>query len=786
MPIYLALFLPALLFAFELSVQTGKEENQEYSVLHLKHSEPFLCQAETNPLHEVTSIICAFNQRPAHPFREIENSFFKVHAKVKDKTFFVMIEPKQKITLRAQHFDLISDNELFTVNDDFSSHWLVIGYEHEVPLIQNAEKQQSALNLPVVFPTQQPLPYVGGLDMHGHPIHMTRVKDVSDYLVIKQAYEDRDYEKVLSTIDSVLSEFPNTIFKSEMMLYRIRAYHDKGETEPVITLGKQFIREYSSDLNIAEVLADIADAYSKIAMYTDADYFFDRLFDEHPQSDFAHLGLIYKGDQLSSAGNAKKAIGFFERALYEAQSKKIAALAAYKLAQHNIEIGNATKASDYIVMILDGYAEQFMLDQAATVQMAEQFASAGEFQTAARLIGALLDRMERGDEGYERMLKDKGLWLAQTDQKEEALESFNRYLEKFGFGEYVDEIKRQKDALFFELTEMNTSERLKEYDQLIAKYQRDSIAERACYEKGKLLSELKMHDEILSMEESLLLLNSERFEDTQKMVDQAVDGLMHEALELKNCERVVSLSKRYDVNLSQEWDEGLFGCFVAAGDYETAKRLAQQHLTSDDPKERMAWLERYVDIDFALGNYTAVADALRELIALHVEKDMRAAGFYRKLFDASQRLGDHEGMLSSILEIEGIVGLVYSDIERFTQMMTHAKEQKNTVMVETFASKVVTLQKEAKSYTQSPYVEFTLSQALVEHEKFNEALELLKGLDERNMSAQQRSRQRYTMGTLYQKTGAQDAAKEAYTMSTKEDTQGVWAKLAADALKLME
>ncbi|MBN2895484.1 MAG: hypothetical protein JXK05_06285 [Campylobacterales bacterium] len=781
----MALFLPIALFAFELSVQTGKEENQEYSLLHIKDTEPFLCEAQYSDLHEVTSVACLFLQRPLQSFAPIENSFFHVDAKIDGKEFKVIIKPKKSVLLRAQHFNLLQDREIYHAQEMRSGHWLVIGYHQEPPLLTSNERQQSALNLPVVFP-KQPLPYVGGLDMHGNPIHMTRVKDVSDYLIIKQAYENRDYDKVLATIDSVLQEFPNTIFKSEMLLYRLRAYHETGENEPVITIGKQFIREFSSDLNIAEVLAAIANAYSKIAMYTDADYFFDRLFDEHPQSEFARMGLIYKGDQLSGAGNGKKAISFYERALYETQSKKTASIAAYKLAQYYMELGQSAKAAEYVTMILDGYAEQFSDHREEAIAMAHQFADTGAYAIAARLLGSILERMERGDDGFEQMLKDRGIWLAQTDQKEQALESFNDYLEKFRFGEYVDEIKRQRDGLFFDVTEMNASDRLREYDGLIAKYQGDSIGDRAYYEKAKLLSELSRYDEILTIEKPLMSLDEASYPKAGEMVDTAVFGLMRRALEQKSCERVIELSQGYDVNLSREWDDDLFECYIAAGSFERAKRLAQQHLQAQDSDERTAWLERYVVIDFSLGNYTAVLDALEELLSIHTKNDVKRAELYRRYFDASQRLGDHDRMLEAMVAIESIDGVVFKDIERYTQMMTHAKSQKNSVMVENFGKKVVKLQQAAGSYTQSPYVEFTLAQTLIELDKSQEAYDLLQTLEARPIQTEQRSRQHYMLGTLYQKRGDRDAARSAYEKSQSEDPQGVWGKLASDALGLMQ
>ena len=185
---------------------------------------------------------------------------------------------------------------------------------------------------------------------------------------------------------------------------------------------------------------------------------------------------------------------------------------------------------------------------------------------------------------------------------------------------------------------------------------------------------------------------------------------------------MVTLSENYDINLSAKWDEGLYDCFMAAGNFESAKQIATSHLQSKNYDERVSWLKRYLKIDFSLGNYTAASDAARELIALQgVDRDDLNGPIYRLLFDASQRLGDAERMIDAIAKVERIYGVDYGDIERYTQMVTLSKDKKDDVMLENFASKVLQLQERAQSFTQTPYIEFTLTQALMDNSKYARA-----------------------------------------------------------------
>jgi predicted negative regulator of RcsB-dependent stress response len=770
------------LFALELSVQTGKEEMQEYSILHLRDQERFFCEAQRDDMKRVTSVICAFKKRPMKPIATIENNFFSISSQLKDKTFFIIVKPVQKISLRSDLFDFIKDDETFEVNDDYSRHWLILGYKENEPLIKPIEYNTKRINFPIPH-ADNPYPFIGGLDMLGNPIKMSRVKDVSDYLAIKKHYKAGRYDTALALIDEVFEEYPDTIFKSELMLYQIRCYHEKDEAENLIEVSKRFIRNYSSDVNIAEVLADTANAYSKIALFTDADYFFDRLFDEHKESPFAHLGLVYKAQQLESAGNSSKAMEYYERALREAKERNTASLAAYRIVLMALEQGKTKKAVTYAQKIVNGNRDYFISKRQSSIDMALNFASRTQFKIAADIAGALLDNMTRSDDYYEELLRNRGVWLAETEAKEEALEVFNSYLERYKYGIFSDEIKREKDALFFDVSDENTTAKLEHFNLLMNKYEGDTIAQRAIYEKAMLLSQLNRHADVLAMEYELRDLDPALYPEAETLITQAALGMMQDALKENACIEVVDLSNNYDINLSSEWDSELFGCYLAAGNFESAKNIAQDYIKSKDYDERLIWLERYVNIDFSLGNYTAVIDALKELVSLKEQSENLKN--YRLMFDAAQRLGEKETMLEAISQIETISGLSFDDIERYAQMVTLAKDDSDSIMLENFAKKVMTLQDRTNSYSQTPYIEFTLAQALIENQKNSEALDVVFTLDDRNLTDAKRARQKYLLGTLYQKNSQNDLAKKAYEASVNVDTNSSWAKLASDALELI-
>jgi predicted negative regulator of RcsB-dependent stress response len=106
-------------------------------------------------------------------------------------------------------------------------------------------------------------------------------------------------------------------------------------------------------------------------------------------------------------------------------------------------------------------------------------------------------------------------------------------------------------------------------------------------------------------------------------------------------------------------------------------------------------------------------------------------------------------------------------------------------MVQSYSNKVMALQKRTSTYTQSPFIEFTLAQSLMNQEKNKEALDVLKTLNDRKLSSETKSRQHYLIGSLAMKMGRNSEAKSAFNASIKANPASAWGKLAKDALGLL-
>jgi len=771
-------------FALEISLNGAKENFTKYSTLHLKDKNKFLCQETIDDFAVVQEIICAFPKKPSSKIKPIQNNFFKIISKLNNDTFFIIIKPFKKIKLIPVIFDLTNENTVFNVTTKMAKHWMIVGYEKKIPFIKKEDIPAVAINFPF-FMDNKVLPYIGGLDIKGNPVHVEEVEDVNGFLRIKKLFKEKKYTRCLDLVEEVQESSPNSIFNVELLYYKIKTYAQLKDNENVIKLAKVYIREYSSDENIAEILSLLGRAYSLMGMNTDADYFFDRLFSEHQDSEFMNLAKIYKGNMLEESGDSPKAEKFYKQALNNTTKIDIAAQAAYDLANNLITRAKKDDAAKYAMKIVKAKPEYFMSDLEKSKEMMKSFENWENYTLCASIAKCITDVINNKHDDYERILRDRAIWLSKSEDKKEALKAINKYLKEYDDGTYIEEILVAKDALFFDTTDVNTTARLEQYNKLMINYDGDSIGNKAIYEKAKLLLENDRYSDVLGFKESILDLDTEIYPDTDKIIKDSAIGIMKLSLKNKECHEVLSISHDYNITLSNEWDNGIYECAMKGGDYQLSKKIASSNLKVKDLDERKKWLYRYIKVDFATGNYSDVISAANELITLiKDDKDSKYMEIYRIIFDTYQRVENYDKVLTSILDIEEVFGLSYKDIDRYATLITIGSDTKDNNIVIKYGKKIIKIQNDSKSYPQSPFVEFTLYQAYISKNEPTKALDIMLSLDNIELIASTRARQKYLLGTVYTKLWRDEEAKEAYEEAIKADGKSPWAKLSKSAMEL--
>ena len=782
----LALFSPfgLNLFALDISIQGARQNHQSYSTLHLKDANRFLCQEIKDDFDEIVKIVCAFSQAPSKEFKKVQNEFFKIDSEIKNKTFFIIITPYERMKLIPVIFNLTKDDIVFDADVKISDHWMILGYKKKIPFLKKNSYSEMAINFPFQHNSNK-LPYVGGLDIYGNPVHIKKVDDVKSYLKIKQLFKNERYEVCLDLIDEITQKYPNTLFMAELLYYKIKVFMQLKDYDSIVDISKIFLREYSSDENVAEVLALSSKAYSKMGMNTDALYFFDRLFSEHPDSVFAKWGYIYKGEMLESSGGVSKAVVLYKKAFNETKNIDVAASAAYKLANLYVNNSNSKEGAKYIQKIAKAKPKYFVKDYLTSTEMMYDFVDVGDYKSAATIAECLVDNIKTNHDDHESLLKNVGIWLSKTDNKKDALKALNRYLKEYDDGLYINEVQVAKDSLFFDVGDENLTTTLKNYTDLIGRYENDSIGSRAVYEKAKLLLENKMFNDVLDLETELLVLDNQTYTDVNKIINEAAIGAMKKSLKSKNCQGVLKISTKYKIKLSDKWDDGIYECAMKGGDYSLATNISDKHLKSKDLDQRKKWLFRYIEVDFATGKYKNVIKASRELILLiKDDKNSKYKKVYRIIFDAYHILGNTIDMINSIADIKKIYGVNYKDIDRYVAMVALGDKSKDDNLIIKYANEVVNIQKMSNSYAQSPFIEFALYQAYMNKENYNKALEIISSLNNIKLNNLDRSRQKYLLGSIYSRLWREDDAQVAYKESIAADKNSPWAELAKGAIGL--
>ena len=781
---YLLLALvPLLGFTLEISVDIAKDDFQKYSILYISDPSKFTCEALKDDFQETKQVLCAFKKQPIRQLKRYSNEFFVFETFTKKGIFFLSVKPKHKMRLFGNIFDLTKDDAVYNAKITLSDHWFVVGYKQKMPLLKPQDDSLLALNFPIYL-TEDKIPYVGSLDMKGNPVFIKKVEDVKQYIKVKEYFKEKNYDRCLEIVEEILAKYPNTLFKSELIYYKIKIYAKLNDYDNVIENSKLFLREFSSDKNIAEVLSLIAYSYGKIGMISDADYFFDRLFSEHATNKYAQMGYIYKGELSEESGGIKKAQKYYKKALYTTKDVDVAVEAAYHLAMLKLQM-KPKEAIPYLEKILKVKPHYFKEHFTSSLQLIQDLASHDLYEIASKIATALLDEINPTYDEYEDVLAYKGLYLAHTKHKKEALAALNDYMKKFPSGDYYEKIERAKDQLFFDIEDINATVKLEELDRLLEEYKDPQILDKALYEKAQLLNELHRYNDVLALKEQLLALDEDKFAHVEDIIQTAAIGAMQESLEKNNCKDVLVLSNEHNVTLSNKWDDNIYKCAMKGGDFALAKSMISKNLSTKDIAQKEKWLYRFIKVNFATGNYEEVLSAAQDLVKLlEVQPNKEYEDVYRILFDTYSRLEKPDKMIEAMAKIESYFQDNYKDIDRYAQMVSVGEIKKDDNLVIKYGQKLYDIQKRTLSHAQSPFVEFALYDAYMNLQNYDKALEVIASLDSFTLNKEQRARQKYLLGNAYAKLWQDEKALKAYDEAIKADPNSAWAKLAQSAKEI--
>ncbi len=759
------LLLTTSLYALNITLSTGSEHFNTYSILHIRDSTKFLCTKEQKQL------ICIFSKKPTSTIEPIQNNFFQISSKIQNDRFFLIIKPIKKLFFMPIAFNLTKAKTVYKTDISLFNNWLIVGYKNKLPFI--SQNQTKGLKLPITF-TNFKLPYIGALDMYGRPIHIKQLKDIELYMKIKSAYKNQKYNDVLPLINEALSKYPNSIFNSQYLFYKIKIYSKLHDDAYLVSISRKYLRKYSGTKHVSQILLLTANAYLALKSKSMSNYFYDRLLTEHADSKYAKLALINFGDQFLKAHQTQKALNYYAKALNTTRNLDIASLAAYKIAMYGLQHNLTTDAISYINKILNANPKFFVNQPIDAIKLAKILSKNKKYLLAIKIIQTLLT--SQPSKYYQLLLKDKGIWLVKANRKKEAIKVLDLYISKFAKGDYINIVKKTKYSLFFNENDKNSTKILKHYDYLIKKYQGQNIAKKALQKKIKLLFRLRKYSAILAL----------NLKNQPKIISKSATAFLNNLLDKHKCYQAIGVYKKYHIKLTHYLDNQIFTCAIKTLHYKIAKTIANKHVKSTVLTQRMKWMYRLALSDFRLEKFHQVIKIGNDLNA--ILKNMNKSQYdniYRLLFDANAKLKNHIQMIIAIKMITKKFGISYIDIMRYMQMINLGVSQKDNNIVMIYGNYVYNLQNKVKVYQQSPYLEFTLAQAYINDNHIKIAIKILNSLNKLNLSPSQKSRQKYILGLQLQKLWQNKAAQDAFKQSVTSDKSSPWALLSKDALKLL-
>jgi len=776
------------LFALTINIKRGMESGSAYAILDLRNNISFRCSLYKTIENQPLEYRCTFPLIPKDLFSAIRSDFFNISYEVKESQFILKIKPTKKSKLFPLPPAIYEKSVIKANFPESSKHWILVGYEKVLPFLGKQKRFTEHLSFPLDWKVFA-MPSVGAVDLNGDPVFIKNNRDVERFIAIKEAFSAGKYSKAYDLAKEAREIHPKSIFETDFLRYEIKslaALDMKENAEKIIKLGKEFIKQFTSDEHLPEVLLILARVHSAIGFVSDASYFFDRLIHEHPGTKYANLGRIYLGDQLYMGGKIKEAMNLYLEALYDAKDIEVASLVAYKLAVRYLDRGKTDKGILYLKKIWDKNPEFLLKDVEDAHRIAQQIASRNRYQFAIDINKKLLKRLKKLNPIYEEALFEIAEWYDDIGKFREALQWYERYLKEFAYGRYSDQAKDKIDALFVAGSDVNATEALKKYNELIESYAGKSIAEKALVAKLKVLFKMNRLDEIVKLKPDIENIKDESLkQEAFNIFNKVVEIKFKEAVKANSCEDALYQIETYEFNPGSRYDEFLFSCFTEYVQYDKALAIAKKHLRDKDIDKRVLWLCRTVHILRQKENSIEAYKALQDLDALLSVDKNRVCQTHD--WDKAWILYSMERYPEYFAWIKKLLKKYPSDI-RLTEYLKKgieaAQKSGDTVQQIWMLEKLIELQNRVKAHPYSPWAEFEAIRLYKILNKPKKALAVAESMSKISLEPKQKSRWLYQLGELYIQTGSKKSAKKAFEKCRKITADTPWKQLCEDALSL--
>ncbi|MGG7074408.1 hypothetical protein U5B43_09180 [Campylobacter sp. 9BO] len=747
------LLLPVLALSLTLSINSGTDDGKPYSVITLSDENKFEC-VEQILAYNTKRFACMIDDDGMVNIDDVDLALMDIRYKKQDGKLFIIVLPKANSRLLNLENKLHENSEIFKNNSRISKRFSIV---IDPKLSEFDKNAQNGINFAPKF-DELLLPSIGALDFSKAPMEAMDSNDIDLYINIKQAYEASNFNRVLAETKSAITRHPNSIFSSEFLLYRLRAMGKALENEEdaididfdhtnIVEEGKAWMRKFASDENYPEVLYLVTRAYIKQNLNSDAKYTVDLLKTEHTKSKFSKLAMLDYADEIYKNSGQKEATGLYEYVLYNTDDIDIASRAALSLASANIEKDRIEEAKNYIIKILNANQKFFLANQPKAMDLAKIFDERNMHDIASKIYEIIANDDSAKSEFYEVALKNLGIALADDNQTQKAYDYLKRYEKEFKDGDYLAEVQRTIDRLFFDLGETNSTKLYEYYDLLMQKYDKSDIGIKALASAVELNFNEKRYKQALEFTQQAKDLNLTASMD---IINRSALALAQQGVRDNDCQIVINLLEAYDINTLELPQFKLHDCLKRTARHEKALNLAKSHIQDKNLEDRVEWLVKLAADLRQLKMYEDSVNAANDALSLGASvpyADPTPALYDR--FYSLIKLNRLNDAIRTMGAIEELRGQDFKIIESFDALAKFAFSKSDYANTTTYAKKALELANSVRINVFTPDLNFLYSHASLKMGNLADALDEAKYILNLKLKPLERSRALNLMADIH-------------------------------------
>lgn len=501
------------LFSLEFYINNGRENGDNFAVLTITDEKPFLCQEFYTVESEVDEITCEFEEPLLSRFYKSESLFFEIQPQSTEDRFFLNIYSKEKMRLFNNEFRLVNNTgaPIPKERNKKSRRWQIVGYIKDLPFIKKHNGE--GINFPVKF--RKLTPTIGALNVQMKPLKSETGGDNAYYLRISDMLAREIYEEALAQINEMLGLYPDTIFKRDVLYYRILALdglENPDNSEDILELAKSWYAAYPTDVRVPEILYILAKTYASMNFFDEAKFYYTLLFNEYKGHKFEHIARIQYANNLYARGERTSLPAIYTGVLNETNDLEVASRAAIALGEFYRKGEQSQEAENYLKMVLSANPEYFKKNFNKSYNLLSEWTDSRIYNTPAQIlesiypsIFALYDNQPTPQNTQLRrdMLHDLGVWYDKAGNLQKAHEYYTKFMQELPKDDAFEAIKKADDALILRYDELDPQKRLEHYDFVLSAYAGKEEALVALVKKAETLFELKRYNEVFAMREPL-------------------------------------------------------------------------------------------------------------------------------------------------------------------------------------------------------------------------------------------------------------------------------------------